>query len=243
MITIVQELVPTISVTTSQNISIAYDEGNPQTITFEVGGSATGWTASSDQDFVSLSPMLGDSGSNIKVEATSRINNGSARTATITLSTTGQLGSSATAEVTLLQGAINIAVTTQAEVNGLTTILAGATMIDGNLTIGDVEDSTSSRSDITDLTPLRNITHITGNLIIASNSRLSDLRSLTGLQSIGGSLSVINNDSLSTLGDFTRLHSIGGALSVTGNDTLEGLGNFSVLTNLGTGSGVGTFSG
>ena len=235
MITIVQELVPTISVTTSQNISIAYDEDLPQTITFEVGGSATGWTASSDQDFVSLSPMSGDSGSNIKVEATSRINNGSARTATITLSTTGQLGSSATAEVTLLQGAINIAVTTQAEVNGLTTILAGATMIDGNLTIGDVEDSTSSRSDITDLTPLRNITHITGNLIIASNGRLSDLRSLTGLQSIGGSLSVINNDSLSTLGDFTRLHSIGGALSVTGNDTLEALGNFSVLTNLGTG--------
>ena len=243
MITIVQELVPTISVTTSQNISIAYDEDLPQTITFEVGGSATGWTASSDQDFVSLSPMSGDSGSNIKVEATSTINNGSARTATITLSTTGQLGSSATAEVTLLQGAINITVTTQAEVNGLTTILAGATKIDGNLTIGDVEDSTSSRSDITDLTPLRNITHITGNLIIASNGRLSDLRSLTGLQSIGGSLSVINNDSLSTLGDFTRLHSIGGALSVTGNDTLEGLGNFSVLTNLGTGSGVGTFSG
>ena len=236
MITIVQELVPTISVTTSQNISIAYDEDLPQTITFEVGGSATGWTASSDQDFVSLSPMLGDSGSNIKVEATSTINNGSARTATITFLTTGQLGSSATAEVTLLQGAINIAVTTQAEVNGLTTILAGATKIDGNLTIGDVEDSTSSRSDITDLTPLGNITHITGNLIIASNSRLSDLRSLTGLQSIGGSLSVTNNDSLSTLGDFTRLHSIGGALSVTGNDTLEALGNFSVLTNLGTGA-------
>ena len=235
MITIVQELVPTISVTTSQNISIAYDEDLPQTITFEVGGSATGWTASSDQDFVSLSPMSGDSGSNIKVEVTSTINNGSARTATITFLTTGQLGSSATAEVTLLQGAINIAVTTQAEVNGLTTILAGATMIDGNLTIGDVEDSTSSRSDITDLTPLRKITHITGNLIIASNGRLSDLRSLTGLQSIGGSLSVINNDSLSTLGDFTRLHSIGGALSVTGNDTLEALGNFSVLTNLGTG--------
>ena len=158
-----------------------------------------------DQDFVSLSSMLGDSGSNIKVDVTPTINNGSARTATITLGTTGQLGSSATAEVTLLQGAINITVTTQAEVNALTTILAGATMIDGNLTIGDVEDSTSSQGDITDLTPLRNITHITGNLIIASNSRLLDLRSLTGLQSIGGSLSVTNNDSLSTLGDFTSL--------------------------------------
>ena len=236
MITIVQELVPTISVTTpTEDISIAYDEVSPQTITFEVGGSATGWRVMTDQDFVTLSPMSGDSGRNMEVKVTPTINNGSARTATITFLTTGQLGSSATAEVTLLQGAINITVTTQSEVNGLTTILAGATKIDGNLTIGDVEDSTSSQSDITDLTPLRNITHITGNLTIASNSRLLDLRSLTGLQSIGGSFSVTNNDSLSTLGDFTRLHSIGGALSVTGNDTLESLGNFSVLTHLGTG--------
>ena len=236
MITIVQELVPTISVTTpTEDISIAYDEDLPQTITFEVGGSATGWRVMTDQDFVTLSPMSGDSGRNMEVKVTPTINNGSARTATITFLTTGQLGSSATAEVTLLQGAINITVTTQSEVNALNAILAGATKIDGNLTIGDVEDSTSSRSDITDLTPLRKITHITGNLTIASNSRLLDLRSLTGLQSIGGSFSVTNNDSLSTLGDFTRLQSIGGALSVTDNDTLEALGNFSVLTNLGTG--------
>ena len=78
----------------------------------------------------------------------------------------------------------DITVTTQAEVDSLHTTLAGKTRIDGILTIGYA--SGNSLSDITDLTPLSNITHITGNLRIRKNGSLVNQNDLDSLQSIGG---------------------------------------------------------
>ena len=102
---VTQEAVPTIVLSTSNEISIAYNELTSQTIMFDVGGSATGWTASSDHDSLALSSTSGSSASTeIQVTATFKKNNDVERSAKITLMTTGQLGAPATAEVTITQG-------------------------------------------------------------------------------------------------------------------------------------------
>ena len=125
----------------------------------------------------------------------------------------------------------NITVTTQAEVDAMRDTLAGKTRINGNLTIGYT--SGSSRSNITDLTPLSNMTYITGNLIIRQNERLNNINDLTHLQSIGGYFSVYNNTELTDLGDFSNLQTIGGYFLVQSNDTLTTMGNFPVLQTIG----------
>ena len=101
---VTQEAVPTIKVTDPSDgmITINHDVTDAQTIMFDVGGSATGWTASSDQGFVRLDTM-GSSGTGIKVMATPMANTSVRRSATITFITTGQLGDSVTAEVTITQ--------------------------------------------------------------------------------------------------------------------------------------------
>ena len=101
-IKVTQEAVPTIEVTDPM-ITIDHDVTNAQTITFDVGGSAKGWIASSDDDFVTLSSPSGISGEKIEVMATFAENNGVERTATITISTTGQLGEPVMKEVTITQ--------------------------------------------------------------------------------------------------------------------------------------------
>ena len=102
----------------------------------------------------------------------------------------------------------DITVTTQAQVNALRDTLVGKIRIEGNLTIG-YTDNGSTRSNITDLTPLTNIVHITGNLIIQQNGQLVNLNALNNLQIIGKSFRVRNNDILTTLGNFPALTSIG----------------------------------
>ena len=77
----------------------------------------------------------------------------------------------------------SIVVRMQAEVNELRTILADIDTLDGNLIIGT--PSVRSQNNITDLTPLSNITHITGNLRIQQNRQIVNLNGLTHLQSIG----------------------------------------------------------
>ena len=117
----------------------------------------------------------------------------------------------------------DITVTTQAAVDALRTTLAGKTIINGNLTIGYT--SGSSRSDITDLSPLSNMTHITGDVWIQQNGQLVNLNALTHLQTIGGYLIIGNNTELQSLGDFSALETIGGYLSISNNDNLETLSN------------------
>ena len=79
---------------------------------------------------------------------------------------------------------VDIFVNTQAEVNTLDSILAGKTIIDGNVTIGG--------RDITDLTPLSSIVRITGNFEVLNyswylrNGELTSLGYFPSLRSIGG---------------------------------------------------------
>ena len=154
----------------------------------------------------------------------------------------------------------DITVSTQEEVNTLLFSLKNIDTIDGHLTIGYTDDTRSS--NITDLTPLSDMSHITGNLRIqqngqlvnltaldslqsiggffdvSSNDQLTDLGNFPILQSIGGYFSVYNNEQLDSLDNFSALQSIGGYFSVISNDTLTALGNFLALTSIGTGNNV-----
>ena len=129
---VTQEAVPTIEITDpiDKMITIDYNAVTDTTITFNVGGSATGWTASSDQDFVKLDTM-GSSGEGIEVTATFKENKDVERSAKITLMTTGQLGASVIAEVTITQtgapGAPKLDVTTP---SGLTDTVANTATSD-----------------------------------------------------------------------------------------------------------------
>ena len=126
----------------------------------------------------------------------------------------------------------SITVTTQAEVDTLSTTLAGKTMIDGNVTIG-YTDFGDSRSSITNLTPLSSIVRITGNVWIQQNGQLDNTNALNNLQTIGGYFDVGSNDQLTSLGDFPVLDSIGENFRVFNNDQLTTLGDFSALQTIG----------
>ena len=104
IIAVVPHMIMLTSHTDGESIAIAYDEVTAQTIAFNVGGSATGWIATSDQDFVRFSSAEGDSGRNIEVVATPTKNTGVERVAVITLSTLGPESTSVTATLMIVQG-------------------------------------------------------------------------------------------------------------------------------------------
>ena len=247
----------TLTLTSSNEKSRAYNDTYPMAIDFTVGCGATGWTSAitympANANFITLSSTGGRlretdlTGVSRRIDqkgvitlATPTENTGVERTATITLSTTGGTDT-ASQTVVVTQEALpnyvyvgNITVTTQARVNALRGILAGKTRIRGNLTIGYI-DYRSTRSNITNLTPLSNITHITGNLNIQQNGHLVNLNGLNNLQSITrGDFRVIYNDQLTTLGNFPVLQTIGRAFYVGINDRLTTLGDFPALQTIG----------
>ena len=231
---------------TSSDDTIAYNDTYPIAIDFTVGCGATGWTSAitympANANFITLSPT-GVSRridlTGVIIRATPTENTGVERTATITLSATGGTDTAASQTVVITQEALpdhihvgNITVSTQAAVNALLNTLARKTTIRGNVIIGYLDGS--SRSDITDLTPLSNITHITGNLIIRQNGQLVNLNGLHNLQSITrGDFRVTYNDRLTTLGNFPVLQNIGKFFDVAINDRLTTLGNFPALQHI-----------
>ena len=227
----------------SNAATIAYNDTESITIDFTLGCGVTGWTSKitytpANANFITLSSTGSTTQTGvITIMAAPTANTGGERTATITISTTGQLGASVTKEVTIVQGMItftytdDITVETQTEVNELSTTLAGKTSIDGDVTIGYA--SGNSQSNITDLTHLSNITHITGNLTIRGNSSLDSLNGLNNLQSIGGYFRVVENSDLSSLGNFPVLDSIGSFFLVYNNGALTTLGDFPALQTIG----------
>ena len=124
----------------------------------------------------------------------------------------------------------NVIVTTQTQVNALLTTLAGKTIINGRLTIGYT--SGNSQSNITDLTPLRNITRVANTLAIQKNGQLVNLNDLTHLRSIGQDFNVSENALLTTLGNLSDLQSIGEYLIVNNNPRLTTLGTFPALQSI-----------
>src|SRR5690606_19436605 len=116
----------------------------------------------------------------------------------------------------------------QAAVNNFASTYANCTTINTNLIIGHF--SIGASSNITDLTPLSNITHITGEVIIRQNPSLVNAN-LNSLQEIGGDLTLFggSNINLTTL-SLNSLTSIGGKISISNTLNLSTLGLNSLQT-------------
>ena len=97
---------PTLMLTSPSSVPITSTSTTPISITFDVGGGATGWSASAGTgSFITLSKGNGEAGTGITITATPTANTGAERTATITLTTMGGTGTAVTATVTITQAA------------------------------------------------------------------------------------------------------------------------------------------
>ena len=122
----------------------------------------------------------------------------------------------------------HVIVKTQAQVNAFRNKLKGKTKIAGSLTIGYIDEDL--QSNITDLSPLRNITHITGYLTIRQNGKLVNLNTLNNIKSID-KLYIYGNSKLTSI-KFPNLQTVRRGFSVNSNPKLTSL-NFPVLRFIG----------
>ncbi|NRB48634.1 MAG: T9SS type A sorting domain-containing protein [Saprospiraceae bacterium] len=127
-----------------------------------------------------------------------------------------------------------IQLNSQADVNNFPINYPNCTQIPGQLVI--------SGPDITDLSPLANITSIEGYLIIGFNATLADLQGLSNLQSVGGNFTVGINPALPSLNGLTALNNVGGDLLVTNNGLLADFSGICPLISTGTIGGTQNFA-
>lgn len=97
-----------------------------------------------------------------------------------------------------------------------------------NRIYGNVE---ISGANITNLTPLKQITTIKGDLIILNNPNLQNLTGLDSLKDIGGLLQITNNDLLSSLIGLDKLTAVGG-LELQFDTSLLSLTHLNQLTTV-----------
>lgn len=131
--------------------------------------------------------------------------------------------------------ATNYTLTSQAEVDAFP---AGCTTIVGDLTIGP-------SSDITDLSPLANITSINGFFRIRDNDALTNLDGLSGITSVERRLGIEENKSLVNINGLSGLNSVGRNIEIINNDeliTLDGLSGITTINSLYTLTIVGNSS-
>ncbi len=112
----------------------------------------------------------------------------------------------------------------QADVNAFAVNYPLCTSINGTLYI--------SGSDITDLSPLSNITSVLANLTIYYTPDLPDLDGLENIQSIYGNLEIGYNYLLTDLAGLSGLELVNGSVSVYNNDALTSLVGFESLSTL-----------
>src|SRR5690606_7427415 len=123
--------------------------------------------------------------------------------------------------------------TSQAQIDAFATNYPNCTEVSGNLTI--------QGANITDLTPLSNLTSVGGYLRIYNNSNLINLDGLSNLTSVGGYLQISSNSSLTNLDGLSNLTSVGADLVIQYNSSLtdiSGLQNIdpaSILSTYGLG--------
>lgn len=110
----------------------------------------------------------------------------------------------------------------QAEVDAFP---AGCNTISGSIFI--------SGADVTDLSPLSNITSVGGMLSIAFCSSLTNLDGLSNITSIGGGLNLQDIPALENLAGLSMLSSVGGNLSIAFCDVLSDVDGLSSLSSLG----------
>lgn len=117
----------------------------------------------------------------------------------------------------------NVLLQNQAQVNAFV-----GTSIVGNLTIAG---STISGNDITDLTPLNNLTSISGVLSFYYNSNLTEISGMNNLTFVGSSLNITGCASLTSVSGLNGLTSFQ-QLDINNNPLLESIDGFSNLTSL-----------
>lgn len=153
----------------------------------------------------------------------------------------------------------NVTFSTQAEIIAFASNYPNCTEINGNLTIG-----TSNSNLITSLTPLNNLTRITGELRISNNNslislsglqnitevgslwigyhfsnQLISLSGLEGLTVVNGNVTVGYNDGLTTLTGLDNLQTIGGYLWIIELPALTSISSLNNLTTIGSFLNIG----
>src|SRR5690606_5725923 len=119
----------------------------------------------------------------------------------------------------------DVILTSQTEVDAFATNYPNCTEVSGNLTI--------QGANITDLTPLSNLTSVGEYLFIYSNSNLTNLDGLSNLTSVGGYLLIGSNSNLTNLDGLSNLTSVGGYLDIYNNLSLTNLDGLNNLTSVG----------
>lgn len=143
----------------------------------------------------------------------------------------------------------NVTLSSQAQIN---TFPAGCSTISGNLTINE-----SSPGDITDLTPLSDLTLVEGRLLVFDNSdlpslnglhnittteqstrisrnnTLTDLTGIVGLTSVSSFLRIDNNAGLTSLNGINASLEVNGQLLIQENDELLNLDGMTGITQIG----------
>ena len=122
----------------------------------------------------------------------------------------------------------NITLTTQAQVNQFKIDYPNCTHISGYLLVG----VSSGASDITDLSPLENITSVGGAFYIYNNP-LTNIDGLNALTSIGGELDIAHNSVLTNINGLSNLTAIGVYLQLWDNPQLQNLNGLINLTAIG----------
>lgn len=113
----------------------------------------------------------------------------------------------------------------QSQVNAFPGTYPGCTTIEGYLRI--------SQSNITDLTPLAQLTTVNGYLHIGPNSQLVDLDGLQQITTVGGALSIVGNTALTSLSALAGITTVGGSMEVSQNNSLSILTGLHNITGLG----------
>lgn len=132
----------------------------------------------------------------------------------------------------------DVVLVSQADINAFAATYPNCTQIDGFLQIG--AGNTDPQSDITDLTPLGNITHINGNLFIQNNGALQHLNGLNiagidGRVFIGGDNNTNTNALLENIDGLSGLTTVGGEVAIAHNPLLTHLNGLRHLTSIGGG--------
>ncbi len=132
--------------------------------------------------------------------------------------------------VTLVQAQCpqgNITFETQADVDNFAVLYPNCTEITDVLQIG-----TNSDSDISDLSPLSQITFI-GGVHILNNPNLTNLNGLENVVLIENHLNISDNDNLLNLSGLEGVTSIGNYLTISSNESLNSLTGLNNLSSIG----------
>ncbi len=100
------------------------------------------------------------------------------------------------------------------------------TVLNGTLEI-------SGNTDNIDLSPLKNIEAVKGDVLIKDNSQLTDLSWLSSLKTVEGSVILSANPNLTDVSALDSLETVTLGLQIADNNALVGLPYFTRLTNLG----------